>query len=151
MHQAWIGERLTGASEAIAGRLAETATQGPGTLLPLAEELVAEIGRALTAGERSARVPFARTFGVLRLARQTPTAAIVAEFQTLARLVREYLSNLPGYDQAIDRYARDCLQHAARVTVDLQRRLDAGLPHPAPGASFGGVVVAGRPAVAAGA
>jgi hypothetical protein len=115
----------------------------------VAAALLREIGRSIALEETEARLPFARTRGVLRMPTATAQAAFAQAFNALAALVQEYLRQLPGVQEAHLRQSRAAIAHAARSTMFLHRTLVAGEREPAAEQLFGGValLVFPRPAV----
>jgi hypothetical protein len=144
MDNGWIGGKLSKASHALAERYSELTQQtGEARLLVLsvAPQLLREIGQSLMRNEADSRVPWSRTNGMLRLSLQLDESELVRAWNVLAALVSSYVVALPGATVRMDRFARDAVRHAARVTLQLRRELLQGERRLATERQFGGVAL----------
>jgi hypothetical protein len=144
MDGVWVGRKLTSASAALTERFVDSLLQaGPGASVvgEIAPQLLAEMGLSLVRQETDWRRPFARTRGLFRLPMSVDEAELVRAFNVLASLASHFVTSLPGSTPEADRFTRDSLRHAARVTLALRRELMAGTRRPATERQFGGIVL----------
>jgi len=148
MDGVWIGQKLMGASGALTERFLEALTQaGPGTpiVASICRKLLFEIGLSLILEESDTHRPFARTRGMLRLPTDVEERDLVQAFNVLGTVTSHFVVALPGATVEVDRFVRDSIRHATRVTLQLRRELLTGKRGTAAERLFGGVALIAFP------
>lgn len=99
------------------------------------------MGLWLLLNESDYRRPLARTRGVLRLPNDVAPTALATALNALMALTAQYLQNLPGVPEDIDRQARLALRHAGTATLEIFRLLKSGEPTRDLERTFGGAAL----------
>jgi hypothetical protein len=133
-----------GASSTLAERFNSVGDRGgPGVEVigPVVQRLVSEVGLALVLGERDPKLPFARARGMMRIPADLLDEPVDRAFNGLTAIVSHFLRALPGATRAMDEFARESLQSAAKVTLRLKATLVAGVRDVEVERQFGGLTL----------
>ena len=148
MDNVWIGRKLAAANMALVERFAGMelqAGEAESLVASLAPKLIREIGCSLVLEDQDYRLPFVRTYGLMRIPSTVDEPSIARAYNGLATLVSNYICALPGATPQMNRFARDAVRHAASVTMPLRRALLRGERRESTEAHFGGIALLVHP------